>query len=130
MKRFFIKIIIILLVVTFFMPIVKVNIVLAENESIDTIISGSKSFISEAENGKIDSEKMKTTSNIIYNVLLTIAIGVAVIYASVLGIKFMMGSTEDKAELKESLIPFIVGCIVVFSSFAIWKALVGLLKTI
>ncbi len=130
MKKIFMKNIVILLIFLFFMLIVNTHIVLAED--IDSIISGGKSFITDAEGAaeKIDSEKMKNTSNIIYNVLLTIAIGVAVIYASILGVKFMMGSTEDKAQLKESLIPFLIGCIIIFSSFAIWKAFVEFLKTI
>lgn len=129
MKKFFMKNIVILLIFIFFI-LVNTNVVLAED--IDSIISGGKSFISDAEGAatKIDSGKMKTTSDIIYNVLLTIAIGIAVIYASILGVKFMMGSTEDKAQLKESLIPFLVGCIIIFSSFAIWKAFVEFLKTI
>ena len=33
----------------------------------------------------------------------------------------MMGSVEEKAEVKETLVPFIVGCVVVFAAFAIWK---------
>lgn len=36
----------------------------------------------------------------------------------------MMASAEDKAKVKESLLPFVVGCVVVFGSFGIWKLLV------
>lgn len=127
MKKFFIKSMIILLIFLIFF-ITNTHVVLAED--IDNIISGSKSFINIAETGKIETSKMKDTSNIIYNILLSVSIGIAVIYGSILGVKFMMGSIEEKAELKESLIPFFVGCIVIFSSFAIWKALVGFFKTL
>ena len=33
----------------------------------------------------------------------------------------MLGSIEEKAQVKEALIPFIIGCIVVFGAFGIWK---------
>ena len=39
----------------------------------------------------------------------------------VLGIKFMAASAEDKAKIKESMIPYVVGCIVIYGAFFIWK---------
>ena len=54
----------------------------------------------------------------------TIAIGVY------LGIKFMSSSADDKAKVKEALIPYIVGCIVIFGAFGIWKLLITLLQPI
>ena len=127
MKKIYIKRIVIILIVLF---IIGLNVEGFAADDIDGVISGGKSFVSEANSDKIDTTKMQNTSNMIYNTLLTIAIAVAVIYASVLGTKFMMASAEGKAELKESLMPFVIGCIVVFSAFAIWKAMVLFLKTL
>lgn len=62
----------------------------------------------------------------IYNILLIIGMAVAVVIASILGIKFMIGSMEEKAQIKESLIPFIIGCIVVFGAFGIWKIFINI----
>jgi len=45
-------------------------------------------------------------------------IGGALILA-VLGIKYMMGSVEEKAEYKKSFIPLIVGVVVVMGAFTI-----------
>lgn len=42
-----------------------------------------------------------------------------VIIITVLGIKYMMGSLEEKAEYKKSMIPLIVGIIVVMSASTI-----------
>ena len=53
--------------------------------------------------------------------ILVIGICVAVITISILGIKFMLGSIEEKAQVKEALIPFVIGCVVVFGAFGIWK---------
>lgn len=41
---------------------------------------------------------------------------VAVAILVVLGIKYMMGSTEEKAEYKKTLIPYIVGAILIFAA--------------
>ena len=38
----------------------------------------------------------------------------------------MLGSIEEKANIKESLIPFVIGCIVVFGAFGIWRIFVSL----
>ena len=34
----------------------------------------------------------------------------------VLGIKYMMGSTEEKAEYKKTLIPYVIGAILIFAA--------------
>ena len=36
----------------------------------------------------------------------------------------MLAGAESKAQIKQSMIPFVIGCIVVFSAFGIWKAVV------
>ena len=41
---------------------------------------------------------------------------VAVIILAVLGIKYMMGSAEEKAEYKKTFIPYIIGAILVFAA--------------
>ena len=43
----------------------------------------------------------------------------AVVVLVVLGIKYMMGSTEDKAEYKKSLMPYVIGAAVVFAASAL-----------
>ena len=36
-------------------------------------------------------------------------------------------SVEEKANIKEVLVPYVVGCIVIFGAFAIWKLIVTIL---
>lgn len=92
------------------------------------VISGGKDFLSAGTTAStvINTTQLHTTSNYIYNTLLAVAIVVAVIVAMVLGIQFMVASADEKAKVKEALIPFIVGCIVVFGSFTIWKVAVNI----
>lgn len=76
----------------------------------------------------IDGQMLNDTSNFIYNTLLIIGICIAVLIGTVLGIQFITGSVEQKVKVKESLIPFVVGCVVIFSAFGIWKLVIEILK--
>lgn len=84
------------------------------------------SFISKGNRGNtvIDKENVKNVVTPLYNILLVIATIIAVGIISILGIRYMLGSAEGKAEIKNSLVPFIIGCIVVFGSFTIWKIVI------
>ncbi len=76
----------------------------------------------------MDTTKLKTASNTIYNLLLAAATGVAVIVGAILGIQYMMAGVDKKVEVKESLFPYLISCLVVFSSFGIWKLMVTLIS--
>lgn len=125
------KIFIILFATIFIIGINTNNVTAAEGLS--GFFSGADSFIEEGKTPAkgedktaltIDETKIQEVSSSTYNILLGIGVAIAVIIGSILGIKFMIGSTEDKAQIKESLIPFIIGCIVVFGAFAIWKVVI------
>ena len=55
----------------------------------------------------------------IMGVLQTIGVVVAVVILMVLGIKYMMGSAEEKAEYKKTFIPYIVGAVLIFAASTI-----------
>lgn len=101
--------------------------------SIDDIISGGDDFIDAGKTGTHTSfswEGITNASDMIYNTLLILGVIVAVIVAAVLGIKFITGSVEEKADIKESLIPFIIGCVVIFGAFGIWKLVTNVLEDV
>lgn len=104
--------------------------------AIDEILEQGKSFIEngetqvQTEGEPIKDDALKDVSNTIYNILLGIAIFIAVGYAMVLGIYYMMGSIADQAKIKEGLLPFVIGCIVVFGAFGIWKIVANILQGI
>lgn len=104
-----------------FMIMFNVNISYASD--ISDVITGGDKFI-EAGNkhdDKLDEDKLVKTSNMIYKILIVLGISIAVIISGILGIKFMIGSVEEKAQVKDQLIPFLIGCIVIFGAFSIWK---------
>ncbi|MBE5819841.1 MAG: hypothetical protein E7310_03365 [Clostridiales bacterium] len=104
--------------------------------AIDEILEQGQSFIKDgetlvqSEGEPIKDDALKEVSNTIYNILLAIAIFIAVGYAMVLGIYYMMGSIEEQVKIKESLLPFAIGCIVVFGAFGIWKIIANILQEI
>lgn len=95
---------------------------------VDDVISDGDSFIGLGKEDRIDVSNLRTFSRNIYNILLTIGIAVAVISGSIIGIKYMLGSVEEKADIKSLLIPYIAGCVIIFGSFAIWKLVVTILQ--
>lgn len=95
---------------------------------IDDIISDGDSFIdaSKGEPSMIDENALKKTSDYVYNVLFIIAVVIAVAIGMIIGIQFITGSIEQKAKVKETLVPYIIGVFVVFASFTIWKIVVNI----
>lgn len=96
----------------------------------DEIIQEANEFLKQGTTSPIDGEIVKNASSTLYNLLLSIAFFLTVAVGVYLGVKFMVSTAEDKAKVKEALIPYIVACIVIFSSFIIWKAVLLLLGEI
>lgn len=107
------------------------------------LFSEGKSFLSKGETTNsvivegnnvsiygINGNTLNTTSDTIFNALFGIAVVLAVIIGGVLGIKFMLASAEEKADIKSAMIPYIIGCVVVFGAFTIWKIAVNILQKI
>lgn len=94
------------------------------------MINEADAFLEAGGNGDsiIKEEELKTLSDTIYNILLVVAIIVAVILGALLGIKFLMEGASGKAEVQKALLPYIIGCVVVFGSFTIWKIVVEVLQ--
>lgn len=55
---------------------------------------------------------------------------VIVIIGGILGIKYMFSSLEEKANIKESILPFILGAIIILGALTIWKLSVELVASI
>lgn len=94
------------------------------------IMNRAEGFVNNGENGGnvINNDALKEGSNTLYNVLLVIGIAVAFIWEIVLGIQFITGSLGEKADVKKNLIVYLVGCVIIFGAFGIWKLLLQLLE--
>lgn len=69
---------------------------------------------------------MQTIGGTIVKYITNAAIVVSVVMIAILGIKYMIGSAEEKAEYKKSFVPLLVGAVLVFGASVIAKIFVGL----
>lgn len=99
------------------------------SHTLGEIIDEGGKFISSAEGEQIKQENLQKMSNTIYNILLVLGIVIAVVVGVVLGIKFITEGVEGQAEVKKALVPYIIGCVVVFGAFIIWKIVVDILQS-
>lgn len=108
------------------------NIYKVQAAGISDFITGGDNFINAGKDGNvsIDEDKLADTSSYIYNILLLAGMSIAVIIIGILGIKFMIGSVEEKAQIKDAIVPFVIGCIVIFGAFGIWKIFVTMGKNL
>lgn len=119
-KRIGILIIVILII---FMP--KVNAA----GGMDGVINQADKFLQDGKtDGRLllDGDKIKNSVGDVYNILVTIGVALSVIVGAILAIKFMIGSIEEQAKIKEMLIPYVLGCFVIFGAFGIWRMVMAL----
>ena len=65
------------------------------------------------------TNKLDNAGNGILQVLAIIGSGLSIVFMICLGIKYMLGSVEERAEYKKSLLPYFIGAIFVFGASAI-----------
>lgn len=66
-----------------------------------------------------DDDEIEKIGNDIIQILLVIASIISVLVLIVLGIKYMFGSVEEKAEYKKTLMPYVIGATLIFASATI-----------
>lgn len=62
------------------------------------------------------SQKLTDKANKVLGPIQVIGSIISVITLSIIGIKYMVGSVEEKAEYKKTMIPYIIGAILVFAT--------------
>lgn len=126
------KVIYIIMIITIVMAGMCFNSkIYAESHSAGEVVEEADNFLNIGEqkaNGIISKESMKNLTDTLYNILLVIAIIVAVLLGAILGIKFIMEGAEGKAEVQKALPPYVIGCIIAFGAFTIWKIVVIVLQ--
>ena len=100
-------------IVTTILMVIMVLTTLAE-----VVFASEASLISEIAQGG----QTPTTGGIVnfgrqvVSVVRVIGIVIAVIILLILGIKYMIGSAEERAEYKKTMVPYIVGAVLIFAS--------------
>lgn len=104
----------------------------------ETIFSAGDNFIQMGKNAigtdediggsALSDDEIQKTNSDIFNILLGAGMVLTVIVGGILGIKFLIASIEEKAKIKEAMIPYIFGCVVIFGALGIWKFVVSVLN--
>ena len=123
MKKIFLIVILVMILMTCILN----NMCLAVTT--DEIMQGADSFLN-AGNGStpIAQSDIKSLNDNMFNVLSTIGIVVSVLSTAIVGILILTSSIEKKAEYKEKLMPLLIGSVVIFAAFTIWKILIIVLQ--
>ena len=77
-----------------------------------------------------DGEQIATVGGNIVNIIQIVGIVVAVIVLLVIGIKYMIGSASEKAEYKKTMIPYIVGAVLIFAGTSLVKVIYSLASSV
>ena len=80
------------------------------------------------------SDKLKAKAEIILGVIQVVGVVVSVIMLMAIGIKYMLGSIDEKAEYKKTMIYYMLGALLLFSATTIpnilYKLTTGLSSSI
>ncbi len=67
----------------------------------------------------VDSYTIAKKGATILNIIVTVGVVISVVMFMILGIKYMLGSIEEKAEYKKTMIPMIIGTGLLFTATTI-----------
>lgn len=65
-----------------------------------------------------DSTELISIGNIIVWLVRTLGESIAVIMLLIIGIKYLLGSVEEKAEYKQTMWPYVIGAVLIFAGSA------------
>ncbi len=95
----------------------------------DTSTLGVNPSTFSAKTGTKATDAVTNFGNNILGIVSTGASVLAVIILIVLGVKYMMGSAEEKAEYKKTLLPYAIGAVFVFGAGLICSILFNIAGT-
>lgn len=77
-----------------------------------------------------DADSVIGKAGIIVDIITTVGIVIAVITILIIGIKYMIGSVEEKAEYKKTMIPYLIGVVMIGSISIIVRLIANLAMNI
>ena len=84
-----------------------------------TILAANDIQFNSLDNGNANVSQLQTYGAKIVTVIRNVGIVLAVIMLMVIGLKYMMGSAEEKAEYKKTLMPYLIGAVLLFAASGI-----------
>ena len=90
-------------------------------------ITGARTFIAHAISYS-DGADFTALIKGISNAGMAIGTIVAIITGIIIAMKLMADGAEGKAQMKEMLTPYIIGCVLLFGSFGVWSATINIFQ--
>lgn len=75
-----------------------------------------------------DTKQITGKANQIIGIIVTVGTVASVITLAILGIKYMIGSVEEKAEYKKSMMPYLIGAVLLFASSTVVNIIAQLMQ--
>ena len=122
------KIIIISAMIIFAIMVLKQN-VYASGLSGSSIWSKAQGFISKGGQGKISQSVAEQDLQAIGNILFGIAILVLLVVGSIMGVKFMISGADERANMKQKLVWYVVSAVLIFSAAGVFNIVYNVIKT-
>ena len=76
---------------------------------------------------KIDNDIIEKIGGVV-RIIQIVGTGIAVGASIYLGIRYMLSSVEEKAEIKKKMIPFVIGAVIFFGATGILRIIAGIAK--
>ena len=76
--------------------------------------------------GTVETSSLTTVGNNVVTIINVVGIVIAVIILLIIGIKYMIGSASEKAEYKKTMIPYIVGAVLIFAVTSLVRVIYSL----
>ena len=78
--------------------------------------------------GAIGANRLMNIGNSIIGIIQIVGSFTSVIVLIIIGIRYMMGSVEERAEYKKAMAPYIIGAVMVFAITNILSIVVGIVQ--
>ena len=80
------------------------------------------SWTSDISTVSDDTDEINGIAGVVLGVVQALGVSISVIILTFIGIKYMIGSAQEKAEYRKSMIPYLIGAALLFSISAILVA--------
>lgn len=117
--------IIIIVIICVSINCIKYETFAAEETMVTTTIKPN-TYKPESQTDASGAGRLEDLGNIIIGFLQIIGSILSVAVLAVIGIKYMLGSAEEKAEYKKSMAPYVIGAIMVFAITNVLKIIAGI----
>ena len=99
------------------------------NKTIDKTIKEADTFVETGDTSVINQNDLSKIVKNLYYILLSVAVIIVVIIGTYLSIKTISSSAEGKAKIKELYKPYLIGCLVTFGAFGIWRLVIEIFNS-